>query len=381
MAEESDLEKTEQPSPRRLEKARQDGQVARSREWVTFALLGIAMGGLWLCADLLEQRLGFAMRRGLAFDRSVAFDAERMLGLAQDLAVHGLVAIAPVFAVMTVAALVAPVLLGGLVLSPQAIAPDFSKLDPIAGLARMVSAQSLADLVKAIAKSLVIGFVGYLAIEGSLDAMIGLMGEPARAAVPHMLSIVARSCAWIVAALLLIAAIDVPYQVWALHRKLRMSRNDVRQEHKESEGDPHVKGRIRRQQQAMARRRMMAEVPRADLVVTNPTRFAVALKYEDGRMRAPRLVAKGTELVAQRIREIAREHRVEVVESPALARSLYKHTDLGREIPAGLYTAVAELLAWVYRLRRWRSEGGDEPARPAEASIPEPLRHDAPAPA
>lgn len=378
MAEESDLEKTEQPSARRLEKARDDGQVARSREWVTFALLSTATGGLWLTAELLEKRLGYAMRHGLAFERSVAFDTSSMLAQAQDLSLQALIAVAPLFAMMTLAALVAPVLLGGLLFSTKAMAPDFSKLDPLAGVARMFSSQSLADLLKALAKSVVIGFVGYLVIQDSLDAMIGLMGEPVRAAVPHMLATVARGCAWIVGALLLIALVDVPYQVWSLHRKLRMSHQDVRQENKESEGDPHIKARIRRQQQAIARRRMMSEVPKADLVVTNPAHFAVALKYVDGQMSAPRVVAKGTELVAQRIREIARENQVELVEFPALARSLYKHTDLGREIPAGLYTAVAELLAWVYKLRRWRSEGGDAPALPGAVHIPEALQYPGP---
>ena len=208
-----------------------------------------------------------------------------------------------------------------------------------------------------------------------MDAMLGAMREAPAAGIAHMLALVARSCAWIIGALLLIALADVPYQVWALNKKLRMSREDLKQEHKESDGDPHVKARIKRQQQAMARRRMMSEVPKADLVLTNPTHFAVALRYDERAMAAPKVVAKGTDLVAQRIRELAREHQVEVVESPALARSLYRHADLGKEIPAGLYTAVAELLAWVYQLRRWRTGAGAKvPAAPAEPVIPESLQ-------
>lgn len=376
MAEESDLEKTEQPSPRRLEKAREEGQVARSREWVTFALLAAAMGGLWLMAGSLEAQLGAALRRGLAFERSAAFDSGHMLAQAQSMGLDGLLAIGPFFALMALVALAAPMMLGGLVFSPQSVAPDLSRLDPLAGLGRMFSSQSLADLVKTIVKSIAIGTVGYLVLRESLDAMTGLLAEPARVAIPHMLSIVARNCVWLVGVLLLVAAMDAPYQLWALHRKLRMSREDLRQEQKESEGDPHIKARIKRQQQAMARRRMMSEVPKADLVLTNPTHFSVALRYDDAVMGAPRLVAKGTGLVAQRIRELAREHRVEVVESPALARSLYKHTPLGQEIPAGLYTAVAEVLAWVYQLRRWRAQGGDAPQAPAEPEIPEALRYE-----
>ncbi|HWI83354.1 flagellar biosynthesis protein FlhB [Ramlibacter sp.] len=375
MADESDLEKTEQPSARRLEKAREEGQVARSREWVTFALLAAALGGLQLTGGVLESRLGATLRHGLAFERNVAFDPASMLALARAQAFDGLIAVAPVLAVMAAVALLAPMMLGGLLFSPQSIAPDFKKLDPMAGLGRMFSGQALAELLKTIAKSLLIGGVGYLAIRDNLGAMADLMTQPPRAAIPHVLALVMRCCTLIVGSLLLVALVDVPYQLWSLYRKLRMSREDVRQEHKESEGDPQLKARIRRQQQALARRRMMAQVPKADLVLTNPTHFAVALRYDDGAMSAPRVVAKGTELVAQRIREIAREHRVEVVESPALARSLYKHTDLNQEIPAGLYTAVAELLAWVYRLRRWRADGGLEPAAPAAPVIPPALQY------
>ncbi|HEY0886306.1 MAG TPA: flagellar biosynthesis protein FlhB [Ramlibacter sp.] len=375
MADESDLEKTEQPSPRRLEKAREEGQVARSRELVTFVLLATAGAGLWTTAGLLETRVGSVVRHGLAFDRGVAFDPALMLAGAREMGTQGLLAIAPFLGMMLVAALVAPTLLGGLLFSPKSLSADFKKLDPLAGLGRMFSTQSLAELVKAIAKSLVIGVVGFLVIRSGLDAMMGAMREAPAAGIAHMLALVARSCAWIVGALLLIALADVPYQVWALNKKLRMSREDLKQEHKESEGDPHVKARIKRQQQALARRRMMSEVPKADLVLTNPTHFAVALRYDERAMAAPKVVAKGTDLVAQRIRELAREHQVEVVESPALARSLYRHTDLGREIPAGLYTAVAELLAWVYQLRRWRDgAGAAAPAAPAAPAIPESLQ-------
>lgn len=375
MAEDSDLEKSEAPSPRRLEKAREQGQVARSREWVTFALLATSGAGLWATAGLLEARLGAAMRQGLSFERAAAFDPAVMLTQAYASSIDALIAVAPLFALMILAALVAPLTLGGMIFNPESVAPRFSKLNPVAGLARMFSSQSLADLLKAIAKSVLIGTVGYLVITDSLEAMTALMAQDARTAIPSMLALVARGCAWIIGSLLLIAMADVPYQIWALHRKLRMSRQEVKDEHKEAEGDPHIKARIRRQQQAVARRRMMSEVPKADLVLTNPTHFAVALRYDDSVMGAPRVVAKGTDLVAQRIRELAREHRVEVVESPALARSLYRHTDLGKEIPAGLYTAVAELLAWVYRLRRWRQEGGDQPVEPGAPAIPLSLQY------
>jgi len=173
-----------------------------------------------------------------------------------------------------------------------------------------------------------------------------------------------------VAGMFVVAALDVPYQLWQFHKKLRMSKEEVKREHRESEGDPHVKGRIRQQQRAIARRRMMTQVPKADVVVTNPTHFAVALQYTDGEMRAPKVVAKGVNLVAARIRELAAENNVPLLEAPPLARALYHNVELNREIPGQLYGAVAEVLAWVYQLRRFKTEGGDVPVAPTELEVP-----------
>lgn len=375
MAEESDLEKTEPASERRLEKAREEGNVARSRELTTLVMLGTAIGGLWFTAGSLGGTLSAAMRRGLQFERGIAFEPSQMLARTGWMALEALLAMAPLFAMMVLAAVAAPMMLGGWLLSGKAVSPNFGKLDPLAGIARMFSTQSLAELFKALAKSLLIGGVAYLVITDELEAVMALMGQPESTALPHTIMLVARSCALIAAALLLVALVDVPWQLWTYYKKLRMSREDVRQEHKESEGDPHIKAQIRRQQQAIAKRRMMAEVPKADIVVTNPTHFAVALKYIDGDMRAPRVVAKGTDLVAERIREIAAAHKVAILEAPPLTRALYKHTRLGDEIPSGLYTAVAEVLAWVYQLKRWKSEGGEAPRTPTDVAVPEELQY------
>ncbi len=375
MAEESDLEKTEPASERRLEKAREDGNVARSRELVTFVLLSTAVAGLWITAESVGNTLRGALSLGLHFDRSAAFDPTYMLAQTGRMAMHALIALAPLFGMMMLAAIAAPLMLGGWLFSAKAIGPKFDKLDPIAGIGRMFSAQALSELLKALAKSLLIGGVAWMVIMDNMDEVNALMAQSERAALPRMIELVAYNCALITAALLLVALIDVPYQLWSHHRKLRMSREDVRQEHKESEGDPHLKAQIRRQQQQMARRRMMAEVPKADIVVTNPTHFAVALKYDDNDMRAPRVVAKGCDLVAERIRELARENNVAILEAPPLTRALYKHTRLGDEIPAGLYTAVAEVLAWVYQLKRFRTEGGDAPRTPSDLPIPQELKY------
>jgi len=378
MAEESDLEKTEPASERRLEKAREEGNVARSRELTTLVMLSTAIGGLWFTAESLGGTLGAAMRRGLQFERGIAYEPQQMLARTAWMAMQTLLAMAPLFAMMVVAAVVAPMMLGGWLLSGKAVSPNFGKLDPLAGIARMFSTQSLAELVKALAKSLLIGGVAYLVIMDDLEHVMALLGQPESTALPHTIMLVGRSCALIAAALVLVALVDVPWQLWSYSKKLRMSREDVRQEHKESEGDPHIKAQIRRQQQAIAKRRMMAEVPKADLVVTNPTHFAVALKYIDGGMRAPRVVAKGTDLVAQRIREIAADNKVAILEAPPLTRALYKHTRLGDEIPSGLYTAVAEVLAWVYQLKRWKSEGGEAPRRPTDVAVPDELQYTVP---
>jgi flagellar biosynthetic protein FlhB len=375
MAEESDLEKTEPATARRLEKAREEGNVARSRELTTFVMLGTAIAGLWFVAESLGASLSGNLRRGLQFDRAAGFDPSHMMAQAGLMVLQALMAIGPLLAMMVVAALAAPLMLGGWLFSTQSISPNFGKINPLAGIGRMFSTNSLAELFKALAKSVLIGGVAYLVIAGNLEAVMALMAQPAHTALPHAIWLVVRNCTLIAATLLLVALIDVPYQLWSYYRKLRMSREDLRQEHKESEGDPHIKAQIRRQQQQMARRRMMSEVPKADIVVTNPTHFAVALKYLDSGMRAPRVVAKGADLVAARIRELARENNVAILEAPPLTRALYKHTRLGDEVPAGLYTAVAEVLAWVYQLKRWKNEGGDAPHTPTDLPIPEALEY------
>ena len=373
MAEESDLEKTEPASPRRLEKAREEGQVARSRELVTFVMLATGLACLWSTGELMAGLLGGALRNGLQFERASAFDPSHMMVQAGTAVVRALQALMPVLVLMLVAALVAPMLLGGWLLSAKSLAPNFSKLNPIAGISRMFSAETLAELVKTIVKSLLVGGVAWWVISRKLDLIMALMREPVHEALSHTLQLVANSCALIVGSLLLVAAIDVPYQLWSHHRKLRMSREDLRQEQKESDGDPQVKAQIRRQQQQMAKRRMMAEVPKADIIVTNPTHFAVALKYSDKDMRAPRVIAKGTDLVALRIRALAGEHKIPVLEAPPLTRALYRHTQLGAEIPTALYAAVAEVLAWAYQLHRQATEGGAVPPSPKNLPVPEAL--------
>ncbi|MBR8304236.1 flagellar type III secretion system protein FlhB [Burkholderia dolosa] len=370
MADESDLDRTEAATPRRREKAREEGQVARSRELASFALLAAGFYGAWLLAGPSGTHLQTMLRGAFSFDRATAFDTNRMLSAAGSASVEGLAALLPLLALTGLAALLAPMALGGWLLSQKTFELKFDRLNPIAGLGRIFSIQGPIQLAMSVAKTLVVGGIGGIAIWRSKDELLGLATRPLGTALADALHLVAVCCGTTVAGMLVVAALDVPYQLWQYNKKLRMTKEEVKREHRENEGDPHVKGRIRQQQRAIARRRMMAAVPKADVVVTNPTHFAVALQYTDGEMRAPKVVAKGVNLVAARIRELAAEHNVPLLEAPPLARALYHNVELEREIPGSLYSAVAEVLAWVYQLKRFRSEGGAFPAAPVDLDVP-----------
>lgn len=370
MAEDTDFDRTEPASPRRLEQAREEGQVARSQELATFAVLAAAMGGLWFTGGHLVSRFGALMRTGMAFPRALAFDPVLMLVQLETLMRDAALALLPLALIMFVAAIAAPLLLNGWVFSANVLAPDFERLNPARGLQRILSLHSAVELGKAIVKAVIVGGVAAWVIWQHKENVFGLASEPLGLALGHMGRITVQCLFAIVGAMILIVGIDVPFQLWEQHRKLRMTRDEVRREAKETEGDPQVKSRIRSLQREAARKRMMAEVPNADVVVTNPTHYAVALRYEDGKMRAPQVVAKGRHLIAARIRELAQLHRIPILEAPPLARALYRHTELGDCIPEALYTAVAEVLAYVYQLRRFETRGGTPPRAPLELAVP-----------
>lgn len=369
MAETSKEDKTEAASPRRIEKAREEGQVPRSREMNTFVMLLAGIGGLWLMGGHLYDSLGQVMEQALLFDRAQLFDTARMLTVLWQLSQNTLLALAPFFALMTFAALAAPALLGGLVITLAAVRPQFSRVNPISGLARLFSVQVLVELAKAVAKATLIGTVAYFFLKSHLDQLLTLPNMPAPKALATVMSLTASACAMCVAALIIVVGMDAPYQLWTYAKNLRMSKEEQRQEHKNADGDPHIKAKIRQVQQARARRRMMSKVPKADVIVTNPSHFAVALSYQKDKHGAPRVVAKGADDVALRIRAIAAEHHLPMLEAPPLARALYFHVDLDREIPIELYTVVAEVVAWAIRLKRVSEHGGDLPPTPANLSV------------
>ncbi|APA86274.1 flagellar type III secretion system protein FlhB [Paraburkholderia sprentiae WSM5005] len=370
MAEDSDLEKTESATPRRLQKAREEGQIARSRELSTFALLAAGFYGVWGMSGSIGEHLQNMLRASLTFNHAGAFDTNRMLIGAGAAGREGLYALMPILGFTGLAALLAPMALGGWQLSAKGFEPKFSRLNPIEGLGRMFSINGPIQLGMSLAKTLVVGLIGGTAIWNRHEQFLALATQPLNLALANSVHLIAVCCGMTVAGMFAVAALDVPYQLWTFSKKLRMTKEEVKREHRESEGDPHIKGKIRQQQRAIARRRMMAQVPKADVVVTNPTHFAVALQYTDGEMRAPKVVAKGVNLVAARIREIAAENNVPLLEAPPLARALYHNVDLNREIPGPLYGAVAEVLAWVYQLRRFKAEGGDVPVAPTELDVP-----------
>jgi len=370
MAEDSDLEKTEQPSQRKLDQAREKGQVARSRELSTFAVLLAGGGVLWFMGASFTQHMVKLLHDGLTLDRELAFNPDLIIPRLYDLSLDALITFFPFLLVVMLAAAFSPLLLNGWLFSVQALQPKFSKMNPVSGIARMFSRTSLVELIKAIGKSILVGGVAALVIWSNKDAVMALGMQATAASIPQIGHLVGASFMTIVGAMLLIVAIDVPFQLWDHNKKLMMTKEEVRQESKETEGDPMVKGRIRSLQREAARRRMMAEIPTADVVVTNPTHYAVALKYGDKGMRAPIVVAKGSHLLALRIREIAEENHVPILEAPPLARALHKHTDLGESIPEALYTAVAEVLAYVYQLHRYEKQGGARPQEPKHLPVP-----------
>ncbi|MCL2895296.1 flagellar biosynthesis protein FlhB [Brenneria tiliae] len=373
MAEDSDLEKTESPTPHKEEKAREDGQIPRSRELTSILMLTVGLAILWMGGEAMARKLTAMIADGLYFNHAIINDDKQMLRQLGRLLKHAVLALLPIMGGAVLVALSAPMLLGGLLFSTKSLKVDLKKLNPLSGLKRIFSSQALAELFKGILKSSMVGGITAWFLWYNWPKMLHLISEPPVAALGDALNLMSICGLFILMGLIPMVAFDVFWQIWSHIKKLRMTKQEIRDEHKEHEGDPHVKGRIRQQQRAMAQRRMMSDVPKADVIVTNPTHYAVALQYDEKKMNAPKVLAKGAGEIALRIREIGAEHRVPVLEAPPLARALYRHSEIGKHIPADLYAAVAEVLAWVYQLRRWRREGGLIPRKPEHLPVPDAL--------
>jgi flagellar biosynthetic protein FlhB len=365
MAEGDDAqEKTESATPKRLEDARRKGQIPRSRDLSSAAVTMSAAAALYMTGDQIAGKMHAFMERSLTLTREQALDPSQMIPALISAAIDGLKMCAPLLGIICLAAVLAPLALGGWSFSTESLMPQFNRLDPLAGVKRMFSMRAVVELLKTLAKFGVVGLIAVVVLWNDVSTLLNLGQEPIDEAIAHTIVIAGKALVSITAGLLVIAGIDVPYQLYTYAKQLKMSRQEIREEHKESEGSPEVKGRIRQVQQQMARQRMMTDVPKADVIVTNPTHFAVALRYDEKRMRAPIVVAKGADLVAARIREIAAENNVPIFEAPPLARVLYKNVDIGGEIPSAVYQAVAQVLTYVFQLPVATRSGFQPPPRP-----------------
>ncbi len=374
MAEDSGQEKTEAPSAKRLADARKKGQVPRSKELDTFvslmtsAVLIIFMGGN------IVQGLLDIMTREFSISREVIFKQDSLVEHLARAVLDGVLLIAPMALVLVVAALLTPMMMGGWNFSSEAIQPKLSKFNPLKGLKKIFGVQGVVELIKAILKISVVFTIAWILFKFYRHDFMYLSNLSIQLAISRVAEMVTTGFLLLSASLLIVVLIDVPYQLWNNTRQLKMTKQEVRDENKESDGNPEIKGRIRRVQMEIAQRRMMDEVPKADVIVTNPSHFAVALRYDQHGSGAPVVVAKGTDLIAAQIRNLAIGADVPLVAAPPLARALYYSTELNEEIPQGLFMAVAQVLAYVFQLQAAAENGYDKPQPPTDIKVPDDFR-------
>ena len=369
MADSDQEDKTEAPSGRRLEQAREEGNVPRSRELSTFAVTATGLALLMATGEGIYQYLLKVMHDWLSFDAARAKSTDIILEQFRGSLVDALQAMAPLLGGLFLVAALTPLLIGGWNFTTKAIMPNFGKLNPLSGIARLFSIQAASEGLKALLKSLLIGGVATWVIWGERGDLIGLVSMPLDRAQIHLIGLMEHTFQIVVGAMLVLVLLDVPFQLWQYTKNLRMTKEEVKQEYKEQEGSPEVKGRIRQLQREAARRRMMQEIPKANVIITNPTHYAVAIHYEDG-MAAPKLIAKGSLKMAEKIIEKGREHKVLVVRAPPFARALYFNVELGEDVPNKLYTAAAQVLAYVHQLKHYEQQGGISPVFPEKLEVP-----------
>jgi len=377
MAEETGQERTEQPTPRRIQQAREKGQVPTSRELNTMLMMLIAGATIMLIGPGIVDDFLDMFRRFLNISRENIFDTTSMPVLLEGAIIDALLTLSPFFALMILASVAGPLMMGGVTFSAQALSFKWDKLNPITGMGRVFSKKGLVELVKALVKFLIIGTTAILFLYTKMDVYLGLGSEPLVQALPHMAKLLTWSFLAIASVLVFIALVDVPFQIYDYTQQLKMTFQEIRDENKDTEGNPEVRGRAKQVQREMAQRRMMADVPEADVIITNPEHYSVAIKYDQNGMAAPIVVAKGADIIAMQIRMIAREHEVPILQAPPLARSLYHTTEINDEIPAALYLAVAQVLAYIFKLRtdpRWNKRKKEHKLN--DLPIPEDMKYD-----
>ena len=367
---ESSQERSLPATERKLQQARTDGQAARSRDLSHLAILGTGAACLLIFAPPIFDQLLRAMGQQLVFDAATVQASGSMVMRLQAMAVVGILASAGFAVMISVAALISAIGAGGWIFSAKPITPQFNRLNPISGTANLFSKQQMTNVLKMVLMTAVLSAVAWNYMGSSIDQIAMLILQPSPAAIRHAVNWLTTGMGLLLLVVFLVAMVDVPLQAFFFKDGLKMSHEEVKQEHKESEGSPQLKGRMRQRQREIADGASVTAVPKADFVVMNPTHYAVALKYDDQTMNAPQVISKGTDLIALRIRELAKTHAVPVLESPVLARALYAHAELDQPIPATLYTAVAQVLAYVYRLKAAMRGQGRMPEELPEPFIP-----------
>jgi len=375
MAEESGQDKTEEPTAQRLSKAREEGQIARSQELAPAAMMVMATLFFTMMGQYIFNSMGNLFKSQLQFDRKITDKAELLPAIFGSAIVDGFVIVLPLIAIMAVIAALSTTLSGGFIFSPKLALPNFGKLNPMSGLKRMFGTDALIQLGKSIAKFLVVGAILLVSVMNNLNDLTNISQMDLGQAVKVAGTIIVDSCFWLSLGLVLVALVDVPLQRHQLNKKLKMTKQEVKDEMKNSEGNPEVKGQIRRRQREILNNKMMGKVKDADVVITNPTHFAVALSYDPNGDGAPLLVAKGDDGLAARIREEATKHGVYLFEAPLLARALYFTTKLDHPIPEALYHAVAQVIAFVFSLNQSYGRG-QEVIKP-DPKIPDEMKFDA----
>jgi flagellar biosynthesis protein FlhB len=374
MADDSGQDKTEDATSKRLSDSRKKGQVPRSKELNNFVTMIVSAALFVYLGRYMVSGLVDMMKHQFELSREAIFDPSSPVMYFKTAFIEGYSVIAPLMIILMIADLLTPLLMGGWNFADEALQPKFSKLNPLQGIKKIIGIQGVVELIKAIIKVLLIGFVAWNLFKVYFDDLMSLSQLNLDQALFRTGEILVTSVLVLSSTLLLLVLIDVPYQLWNHQRQLKMTKQEVRDEAKESEGSPELKGKIRQMQMQAAQRRMMEAVPSADVIVTNPTHFAVALKYDPNGTGAPTLVAKGTDLVAAQIRNLALANKVTLVAAPSLARALYYSTELNQEIPRGLFLAVAQILAYVFQLRAATQNGWGKPVPPSDVQVPDEFR-------
>lgn len=371
---ENGQEKTEEPTSKRKQQAKDEGQVPRSRELSSAAVLIAGAAYLFFLGDQLVNALVRVFKFNFRFDRMAGFDHHLLINYFVGSILEVAFALAPLFLVLMLATVVPPFLMGSWNFSTKSFMPQFSRLNPLKGVKKMFSLNSLVELIKTLAKFIVVALVAIGVLYFQHERILALANLPFEESIYHGVEIVIFSALIIVCSLLIIVVVDVPYQLWNHNKNLRMTKQQIKDEYKDTEGKPEVKGRIRQLQREMAQRRMMSNVPQADVIITNPTHYSVALKYDAKSNRAPIVLAKGADHVALKIREIANHYEIVVLQAPPLARAIYHHAEVDGEIPEGLYLAVAQVLAYVYQIDQFKKGRTKHPGRQPNYPIPEDLK-------